>query len=77
MKWTKRKAVLAGVGIGLLLLVVLLPLGATIARQTVIEPAGGPLDGEAEITYESQWNYFNFYWDGLPQGDFRIIAMPK
>ena len=77
MKWTKRKAVLAGVGIGLLLLVVLLPLGATIARQTVIEPAGGPFEGEADITHESQWNYYNFYWDGLPLGDYAITTMPK
>jgi hypothetical protein len=77
MKWTKRKAVLAGVGIGLLLLVVLLPLGGTIARQFVVEPAGGPFEGEADITRESPWDYFAFGWDGTPQVDIHITTMPK
>ena len=77
MKWTKRKAVLAGVGIGLLLLVVLLPYGAAVARQTVIEPSGGPMDGEARITAEIPWSEFYFFgWEGS-QTDIHITALPK
>ena len=78
MKWTKRKAVLAGVGIGLFLLVVLLPLGGAVARQVVIEPAGGPIDADAEISQEIPWTEYYFLgWDALPQVDIHITTAPK
>jgi len=78
MKWTKRKAVLVGVGLGLFLLVVLLPLGGAFARPFVIEPAGGPVDGEARITQEAPWSeYYYLGWDALPQTDIHITTMPK
>ena len=78
MKWLKHKAVLAGIGIGLFLLVVLLPLGGAIAQQVVIEPAGGPIDADAEITQQIPWTEYYFLgWDALPQTDVRITTMPK
>jgi hypothetical protein len=78
MKWTKRKAVLVGVGLGLFLLVVLLPLGGAVARQAFIEPSGGPMDGEAEITAQIPWSEFLFSgWETQAQTDIHITTAPK